>query len=199
MPFPTDASGVGKLRPFRKLTLDVDGVETVLPSSTIFERQQMSSGKTRLLIAVPHPDLFRLLAGRLAEPVFVLYVLHTPRDEAALGRYQSPPLESAELNDFLADFTTYFAGDARHDIWVHSATDGRTLVWDRHDSIYAEGEPLEDVAAALGDAGFQPGTVFRPGVGPHIHYYRAEFDEQAAALLGRFDWTVSDLRPEDEQ
>jgi hypothetical protein len=192
--------GVGMSRPFRKLTRDVDGVETALPSSEVFERQRMANGETRLLITAPHrPDLFRALAGRLAGPLFLLYVLHLPRGEGAAGRYQSPPLDSAQLDDFLADFKTYLAGDARHDIWVHSASDGRTLVWDRHDLIYAEGEPLDDIAALLEAMGFQTGTVPRAGAGPHIHYYRPEFDAEAAAVLARFDWTLSDLRPEDEQ
>lgn len=201
MPIPTQGTGVGMSRPFRKLSLYVDGVETVPPSPAVFERERMANGEPRLLIAAPpdQPGLFRALVGRLADPLFLLYVLHTPGGEGAAGRYQSPPLDSLQLDDFLADFTTYLAGDARHDVWVHSANDGRTLVWDRHDLIYAEGAPLEDIAAALEAIAFESGVVPRAGADTHVHYYRPEFDADAAAVLARFDWTRSDLRPEDEQ
>jgi len=145
------------------------------------------------------PDLFRTLAGLLAGPLLLLYVLHTSRGEGTVGRYQSPPLSNQQLDDFLADFTPYLAGDARHDTWVHSGGDGRTLIWDRHDLIYAEGDPLEDVVAILEGLAFKPGTVPRAGAGAHIHYYRPEFDSDAAAMLARFDWRRTDLRPEDEQ
>jgi hypothetical protein len=189
------------LRPFRKITLDIDGVEAAAPSAAVFEWQQMRSGRPRLLIsATPaKPNLFRELAGCLASPLYLLYVLHTPRGEGAAGRYQSPPLDREQVGDFLATFTPYLAGDARHDTWVYSASERRTLIWDRHDLIYAEGEPLEDITAILESNGFERGTVPRPDTGPHIHYYRDEFDVDAAAVLGCFDWTRSDLRPEDEQ
>jgi hypothetical protein len=192
---------VGSSRPFRKITLDVDGVEAAPPSSAVFERQPMISGLPRLLIAAT-PDksgLFRELASCLVAPLFLLYILHTPRGEGAAGRYQSPELDSQQVDDFLADFTPYLAGDARHDTWVHSVSDGRTLIWDRHDLIYAEGEPLEDIAAILSAMAYHIGTVTSPGAVPHLHYYRPEFDGDAAAVLARFDWVRSDLRPEDEQ
>lgn len=47
--------------------------------------------------------------------------------------------------------------------------------------------------------GFRAGEVPLAAASPHIHYYRAEFDAEAAAVLARFDWTYSGLRPEDEQ
>lgn len=130
MPFPVESADAGGLRPLRKLTLDLDGVQTPLPSSKVFEWQRMTNGRARLLITAPYdtPHLFRELAGRLATPLFLLYVLHTPRGEGAAGRYQSPPLAGADVDDFLADFATYLAGDARHDVWVHSPGDSRTLM-----------------------------------------------------------------------
>jgi hypothetical protein len=201
MPFPNQHAGVGMSRPLRKVTLDVDGVEAAAPSLAVFEPQQMASGKPRLLIAATpdKPGLFRELAGCLAAPLFLLYVLHTPRGEGAPGRYQSPELDSQQADDFLADFTSYLAGDARHDTWVHSASDGRTLIWDRHDLIYAEGEPLKDMTAILEAMAYAIGRVPSAGAVPHIHYYRDEFDADASAVLARFDWAKSDLWPEDEQ
>jgi hypothetical protein len=188
-------------RAFRKIALDVEGVETEAPSSAVFERQLMASGKPRLVIAASPgtPEVFRELVRRLPAPLFLLYVLHTPRGEGDVGRYQSPELDSQQVDDFLADFTPYLAGDARHDTWAHSASDGRTLNWDRHDLIYAEGEPLEDTAAILAAMGYEIGAVLSAGAVPHVHYYRPEFDADAAAVLARFDWDRTDLRPEDEQ
>ena len=201
MPFPNDGAGVGASLPYRKLTLDIDGVEAAPPSAAVFERRPMTNGQTRLVISAPpdKPGLLPALVERLAEPLFLLYVLHTPRGEGVAGRYQSPPLDRQQVGDFLTTFAAYLAGDARHDLWVHSAGDGRTLIWDRHDLVFAEGEALDDIADALEAMGFESDAVPRLGAGPHVHYYRPEFDAEAAAVLARFDWTRSDLRPEDEQ
>jgi hypothetical protein len=73
------------------------------------------------------------------------------------------------------------------------------LVWDRHDLIHAEGEPLEDMVMALEAMAFEQGIVLHAGAGPHLHHYRPEFDADAAEILVHFDWTRIDLRPEDEQ
>lgn len=201
MPFPDQDAGLGLLQPFRKITLDVDGVEFPAPSSAVFEWQQMANGKPRLLIATTFgaPNIFQELVRCLATPVLLLYILHTPRGEGVAGRYQSPLLNVEQVEDFLVTFKSYLAGDARHDIWVHSPSDARTLIWDRHDLIYAEGEPLEDMTAVLEAKAYQSGRVPRSDTGAHIHYYRDVFDEDAAAVLAHFDWTRSNLRPEDEQ
>jgi hypothetical protein len=201
MPFPDQSAGVGMRRPLRKLTLDIDGVEAPVPSAALFERRTMRNGEARLLIAAP-PDgagLCRALARHLPEPLFLLYILHTPRGQATPGRYQSPALDSRQVDDFLATFAAYLAGDGRHDLWVYSPEDGRTLIWDRHDLFFVEGEPLEYIVAALGEMGFVSGIAPRLAAGPHVHHYREEFDAEAAAVLDRFDWFRSDLRPEDEQ
>lgn len=157
---------MGLSHPFRKLTLDVEGAE---PASTpaVFEWQQTTTGKLRLLVAAPpdRPELFRTLASCLCDPLILLYVLHTPRGEGLPGRYQSPELTAGEVDAFLAAFEAYFAGDGRHDLWVHSASDARTLIWDRHDTIYVEGERLEEIADALERTGLKSGVVPRPGLG----------------------------------
>lgn len=201
MLFPNQDNGLGMLRPFRKITVDVDGVEAAASSSTVFERQRMANDALRLLIAASpkQPNLFRELVARLAGPLYLLHILHTPRGVGDAGRYQSPPLDSQQVAEFLATFAPYLAGDGRHDTWVHSASDGRTLVWDRHDLIYAEGEPLEDLTDVLTAIGYESQAVPRPDNGPHVHYYREEFDADARAVLKHFDWTRSDLWPEDEQ
>lgn len=201
LPFPNQNAGVSLLHPLRKITLDIDGMETVAPSSEVFEWQEMANGPPRLLIAASpvRPNLFRELAGQLAEPLFLLYILHTPRGEGDAGRYQSSPLMGDQIDDFLIAFTPFLAGDARHDIWAHSQTDGRTLIWDRHDLIFAEGDPLDDIVQVLEAAGYRTGSPRWLGSGPHLHHYRAAFDRDASAVLAAFDWTLSALCPEDEQ
>lgn len=92
---------------------------------------------------------------------------------------------------------TSFSGDGRHDLWVHSPRSGHTLVWDRHNQLFAEGQPLDDVREALVALGFREGSV--EPLGAHVHHYRAEFDNDAASLLNEIDWHRTPLRPEDEQ
>ena len=139
---------------------------------------------------------FSLLLPLLPEPLFLLYVLHTPRGGGAFGRYQSPELSHAEVAAFLSRFASFLSSDARHDLWVHSFSAGSTLVWDRHDLLYAYG-PLEAFIAALRSVGFATGEVVVPD--PHSHRYHAAFDSQEAALLSALPWHRTDLRPEDEQ
>lgn len=140
--------------------------------------------------------VFAGLAASLAAPVMLLYVLHTPRGEAAAGRYQSSPLDMPALQAFLAGFASFLSADARFDIWVHSPGDAATVVWDRHNHLFAYG-PLDRHAAELEALGCEQGPLASLGV--HRHYYREACDPLARALIDAFDWTYSPLRPEDEQ
>jgi len=182
-----------------KLTLEIGGVETEQSSPATFKREIMTSGMERLRISVPPEcsDLFRQLAEILPPPYYVLYVLHTPRGEGDPGRYQSTELSWADLSDFLVRYSGYLAGDARHDVWVYSPEVKRTLVWTRHNQIFAEGLPLDDIASRLVNLGFQDGVV--DPIPNHFHNYRPQFDEDAAGVLEYFDWYRTPLRPEDEQ
>jgi hypothetical protein len=101
------------------------------------------------------------------------------------------------LDSFLVKYRSFLADDARHDLWIHSPSTARTLVWDRHNMIFAEGEPLDDIVGALLQRGFQERPL--QALGGHFHHYRAEYDAAAASLLGEFDWHRTPLRPEDEQ
>ncbi len=126
----------------------------------------------------------------------MLYVLHTPRGEAAPGRYQSPSVSAAQAEEFIVKFSDYLTADARFDLWVHSPSASGTLVWDRHNQLYCYG-PLERYATALDSVGFIEQAL--SGFGPHAHHYRPELDAQAKDLLRHFQWSASPLRPEDEQ
>jgi hypothetical protein len=184
-----------------KVTLSVDGTDRGYAASAIFQKQVMSSGQQRVWLAVPPemPTLFGRLVDLLPPPLYVLYVLHTPRGEGEPGRYQSAELSRDEVRWFLARFSTYFASDARHDVWVYSPATKRSIIWDRHNESFAEGEPLDDMVALLNALGFKEGTIDRVVWHDHVHHYRSEFDEAAAEVLRTFDWHRTPLRPEDEQ
>ena len=52
-----------------------------------------------------------------------------------------------------------------------------------HNNLYAYGG-LDDIAARLMQLGFREGSP--PSIGPHAHYYRREFDPDAAEVLNWF-------------
>ncbi|WP_257165463.1 hypothetical protein [Bradyrhizobium sp. SRS-191] len=183
----------------KKLSLMVDGVALEQSSPAVFERSRSSSGALRIVLSVPNDqaDLLQRLTASLPPPFFVLYVLHTPRGEAEPGRYQSPELARDQLDALLSKYREFLSSDGRHDIWIHSPRSGQTVVWDRHNQLFAEGEPLDIFREVLLASGFSEGSV--EPLGAHAHYYRAEFDVDAAGLLTELDWHRTPLRPEDER
>ena len=163
-----------------------------------FEQIITTSGTARIVAGVPAGNslVFETLCDVLSPPYYLLYVLHTPRGEGSPGRYQSPELTHDDLRAFLKRFGPFLAGDARFDVWVYSIKDKGTIIWDRHNRIFAYGD-LEAFIAKFRMMGFQMGPSPIPD--PHIHHYRQEFDADAAEVLVYFDWMNSPLRPEDEQ
>jgi hypothetical protein len=166
--------------------------------SAVFQDENSSNESRRLIIGVPEGNslVFKTLVQTLEPPYFVLYVLHTPRGEGAAGRYQSPEISTEQFEYFTACFGDYFSSDARFDVWVHSPNDKATIVWDRHNLMFAYG-PVQRYIAELKTLGFSDGSPETPT--PHQHHYRAEFDAQANALLHSLSWSYSPLKPEDEQ
>lgn len=180
----------------RKLSSHAEGAEQVYLPPALYARKIFPSGTTCFVAGASDADGLLQLAGCLQGPFRLLYVLHTPRGEAEPGRYESPAISGDELDRFLRKFAEYLAADARFDIWIHSPESRATLVWDRHDQIFAYG-PLakyEKVLVALGYSEGECEISF-----PHIHHYRSEHDAAARALLHAFSWRHSPLRPEDEQ
>jgi hypothetical protein len=156
------------------------------------------SGVERIVAAVPRGIVapFAALVTRLHEPFLLLYVLHTPRGEGSPGRYQSPEISQATLLQILEEYGSYLGSDARFDLWVYSPTEKATVVWDRHNLIYAYG-PIQLFAETLKELGYKVAMPIVPS--PHQHHYRQEFDMVAGDLLARFSWSHSDLHPADEQ
>ena len=159
---------------------------------------EKTTGPDRLCIGVDEAQisLLRKLASSLPAPYYVLYVLHTSRGGNELGRYQSPALDFDALNDFMAEFCDFLTNDARHDMWVHAPKAGATLVWDRHDLMYAYG-PLERFRAVLKESA-KEGELNGPP-DPHVHMYHAEYDDSEGTLLHYFELSCSPLRASDEQ
>jgi len=139
---------------------------------------------------------FERLALCLKAPYYLLYVLHTPRGEGEPGRYQSAEIGAEEFRAFMSKFGSYLAADARFDLWLHSPSENATLVWDRHNQLFAYG-PLVRFAAELRALGFAEGNL--PPLNAHQHHYRSECDVIASELLAFTNWQRSALRPEDEQ
>jgi hypothetical protein len=125
-------------------------------------------------------EVFERLATCLQPPYFLLYVLHTPRVEGKEGRYQSPAISVKDFSLFMAHFGNYLKSDGRFDIWIHSPSDNATVVWDRHNLIFAYG-PIKQYEHELHSLGYTEGTCEVPG--PHQHHYRQECDKDALELL----------------
>jgi hypothetical protein len=154
--------------------------------------------KDRLALSLPQTatNVFHRLAKLMSEPFFVLYILHTPRGEGEKGRYQSEEITKIQLLKVLTKYQAFFAGDARHDIWIRSIASGDMIIWDRHNDIFIYGA-LEKYEQALDAMGFTQQS--RQHLGTHQHHYRLEFDGQAAAILKELSWSKSPLKFEDEQ
>lgn len=178
--------------PMYRLGHLVDGEWIAHVHPAVFESRE------RITAGVPHgdPTIFGSMVECMGPPYYLLYVLHTPRGEAQPGRYQSPELSLPDVKDFLARYALFLSADARFDLWAHSLSDDGTVVWDRHNQLFAYG-PLNRFANTLQSLGFTIGTTSIPT--PHEHHYRAEFDHIAKQLLNEFEWSYSPLRPEDEQ
>lgn len=136
------------------------------------------------------------LAASLAEPLLLLWVLHTPRGGSRPGRYQSPPQTRDEVRHLLIEHRALFEQDGRGDVWIHSGTPASTIVLDRHDLLFGYG-PIASFEDALRTMNFTEGGVAIPS--PHAHEYHAELDDLERSLAGAIEWRITDLRPEDEQ
>lgn len=181
-----------------KLSQLFDGAWVPFSHPPIFDVEETSSGESRIVAGVPSGDvqIIRSLVELLTPPFFILYVLHTSRGEGAAGRYQSPEMDLDGIRSFLQTYGAFLSSDGRFDLWIRSAPDQATLVWDRHNLLFGYG-PQEKFGTALSALGFANG---RPSVpSPHGHEYRKEFDGDAKRLLAATDWAFSPLKPEDTQ
>lgn len=163
----------------------------------VFVRED-AGGRPRLRVGLNEGQdtCVRTLASTLSGPFQLLYVLHTTRTGAELGRYESPELTFAGVEKFLNEFGRFFREDSRHDLWVRSHDDDATIVLDRHNLIYAYG-PLDEFEATLQSLGAREGE---PAIlGAHVHHYNSEWDEEERRVLRTLEWDIKPLRPSDVQ
>ena len=160
--------------------------------------REQTSGPARLRITASggYAPLLLALAAELQSPYKLLYVLHTPRGGSAAGRYESPALDGPDIEALFREFGAFWSEDARHDVWLYSGPDAATLVWDRHDVIYAYG-PLGRYERVLAANGARPGEPALPP-SPHAHQYHPDWDNAERALVAR-GWSVTPLQRADEQ
>lgn len=162
-------------------------------------RESGKGGSERLILAGPATSYSQLLIDLVAtfpDMSKILYVLVVPRDGTAEpGRYESPDFLGADaVAEFINEFREFFESDGRHHLWIASPDYG-TLVFDRHDVVYAYGD-LEAFEAVAIAHGMSRGEVSIPV--PHWHKYHAEYDALEHRLLKGWDWMYSPLRSQDE-
>lgn len=111
--------------------------------------------------------------------------------------YENPELIAEAVRAFLERFGRFLSEDARQDFWIRSHGDAATIVFDRHNLIYAYG-PLDAFESVLRGLGVKAGApASTPD--PHVHHYHAERDDDERAVLQAFDWHVKPLRESDVQ
>jgi len=174
-----------------------DGTDVAHRYPNVYE-WAATTGPMRLVIApgMGHVELMLELSKCWFGPYWVLYVLSIPRGDALPGRYQAPaPMERPELEALFAEYGAFFEGDGRHAVWIASARGEGTVVFDRHNVLYAYG-PIEAYEDVLNAREIQRGEVDLPV--PHSHHYHAEHDVDEGRLLNALEWIYSPLRDQDE-
>ncbi|NML66460.1 hypothetical protein HHL22_14710 [Hymenobacter sp. RP-2-7] len=179
------------------LYLDASNHEAAHDYGLRFMREE-TPNYTRLTIGASTEGVGLLLqlCDLLTPPFYCLYVLVIGRRNEQPGRYQSPWLETREeLVNFLLDFKQPLEADGRHHLWICSPDDGATLVYDRHNLIYAYG-PLELFSDRLRKLHYREEVVVMPF--PHVHYFHDTTDTQVSELLNYWEWQHFPLKEVDE-
>lgn len=163
--------------------------------------RESSDRMDRLAIAPRsgYVNLLADLASVLEEPFLLLYVLVVPRGQAEPGRYQSEySFSLVQLEQFLSGYSPFFENDARHNLWIRPTSSEGLLVYDRHNIVYAYG-PVEKFIGVLNRKCLtESKDQFLRYESPHVHHYHPEFDAYQDRLLTEEQWSISPLRPGDE-
>jgi len=166
--------------------------------SHAYRLEHDESGPPRI-VAAPDRDQVGLLielSRTLPEPFHVIYVLLSMRTLRPPGRYQSTrPATREQLEGFLSRFRTFLEEDGRHHLWIGSAAEPSTLVYDQHQVLSLYGR-LDEYQPVLTRAGMGEGPVIVPG--EHQHASHDELDGEEHALFAHWNWTWNPLEPEDD-
>jgi len=164
----------------------------------VYATENTKNGTERLPIAASYDgsQILRTLSRSLKEPFLLLYVLVIFRGGGKEGRYQSGKLSHEELDALFGSYSEFWDSDGRHSIWLRSEADDATLVYDRHNLIYAYG-PLQRFELILEALGYtetpKVSLSFR-----HQHCYYPEFDAFERELTTKLADRRSELHPGDE-
>jgi hypothetical protein len=178
-----------------KLAYHLDGVgQAPYRHSNAWKREP--AGNTERLVIGPQGDFIDLvmsLTACLQPPYAVLYVLSVPRGGSEPGRYQLwDRLDLDQLSAFVEPYRSYLEGDARHHLWIHSLDSAASIVYDKHDLIYAYG-PLDCYLQTLTERGLTEGEVELPF--PHYHNYFEEFDSMETQIIAGHTWRRTPIVP----
>jgi hypothetical protein len=150
-------------------------------------------------VAAPDRDQVGLLielARTLPEPFHVDYVLLSMRTLRPPGRYQTTrPASRERLEDFLGRHRAFLEQDGRHHLWIGSAAEPSTLVYDQHQLLLLYGR-LDQYLPVLARAGMGEGPVLVPA--EHRHASHDDLDAAEHALMAHWGWTWNPLEPGDE-
>jgi hypothetical protein len=181
-----------------KLGVGADGSEP-FAASHAFRVEPEGHGPARVVAAPDREQVGLLieLSRTLPGPFHVVYVALATRGLRPTGRYQSQrPLPRRELETFLDRHREFLERDGRHHLWIGSAEEPSTLVYDQHQLLQLYGR-LEAFAAVLRGAGMDEGPVFTPE--PHRHLVHEAFDATENDLFASMAWGWNPLEPEDEE
>ncbi len=148
--------------------------------------KQSISGVNRILMANQGSsiDLLNHLLVFYPEPYRLAYLLVTPPEGFQPMKYEVEGLSATQVKQFLNQYRAFLEGDARHHIWIHSASGG-TLICDEHDWIYAYGSQ-EQIETHLVSQGFESEMPEIPF--PHLHNESSSNDAVMRELLAHFEW-----------
>ena len=155
-------------------------------------------GSNRLVIApdLNQVDLISKLANQLTPPFYVLYVLLVSRLGYESGRYQSPLFETNEmLCAFLQKYQEYIETDCRFHLWIGTANNSGTLVFDHHNVIFAYGQ-TDKYISVLKQEGFRKHKICIPS--PHTHQYYPDNDKYEDSLSQECNWIHFPLAEDDD-
>ena len=182
-----------------KLAAPADGGWAAHAHSHAYRIEPEGPGPARL-VAAPDRDQVGLLidlSRTLPEPFHLVYVLLSSRTLRPPGRYQATrPLPRRQLEALLDRFRAFLEQDGRHHLWIGSAAEPSTLVYDHHQLLTLYG-PLDAYREVLDAAGMGEGPVVLPA--EHRHESHDAFDAAEQELMGALAWTWNPLEPDDEE
>jgi hypothetical protein len=96
---------------------------------------------------------------------------------------------------FLKKFKEYFETDCRFHLWVGTADNSGTLVFDHHNVLIAYGQ-IDKYIHVLKQEGYRKHKFSLPA--PHVHQYYPDNDKYEDSIINCCDWRHFPLADDDE-